>query len=105
MATEDKLWVPPLSPKDQKRLDRLQNNRKKTLLKWTGFSNKTLWDWLQLLAVIAIPVVVVFVSISFSMQQDASNQQQHKIDLQIANDQQRETTLKTYLDDMSDLLL
>jgi uncharacterized protein YjbI with pentapeptide repeats len=94
----------------------LQNNWGKAILKWTGFSGKTGWDWLQLLSALAIPVVVAFVSISFSMQQDASNQWQHQTDLKIAqdnrqkdihiaDDQQQEAALKTYLDDMSDLLL
>lgn len=27
---------------------------------WTGFSTKTLWDWLNLLGVLAIPVVAGF---------------------------------------------
>jgi uncharacterized protein YjbI with pentapeptide repeats len=116
MPTEDKLWLPPLSPKDQKKLDQLQKNGRRSLSKWTGFSGKTMWDWLQLLGVLAIPVVIALISISFSLQQDASNQQQHRIDLkiaqdnrqndiQLANDQQQEATLKSYLDDISDLLL
>ena len=84
--------------------------------KWMGFSGKTLWDWLQLLAVLALPVVLAFVLISFSIQQDTSNQQQHLINLKIAQDnrqnelkiadnQQQEATLKAYLDDMTTLLL
>ena len=117
MPIEDKLWLPPLSPKDQKRLARIQSDGFiKATYKRIGLSGKTLWDWLQLLAVLAIPVVVAFVSISFSTQQDANNQRQHQIDLkiaqdnrqndvQLANDQQQEATLKSYLDDMSDLLL
>lgn len=32
MPTEDKLWLPPLSPKDQKKLDRLRKDRKKPLI-------------------------------------------------------------------------
>src|SRR5437773_11083588 len=116
MPIEDKLWLPPLSPRDQKRLDRLRKNRKKPKqlliivvsivafvgvialicalyafnLLWigrlffllitlgillgiwlllliifvvvrshrTGFTGKTLWDWLQLLGILAIPLVV-----------------------------------------------
>ncbi len=27
---------------------------------WTGFARKTLWDWLQLLAALAVPVVLTF---------------------------------------------
>ena len=54
MLTEDKLWLPPLSPRDQKRL--LSFRRKKW--KWSGLSWKTLWDWLRLLGVLAIPLVL-----------------------------------------------
>src|SRR5260221_14266217 len=32
ITTENKLWLPPLSPKDQKKLARLRKNRKKTLI-------------------------------------------------------------------------
>ena len=89
--------------------------------KWTGFSeytspihpehtefqrSKTLWDWLQLLI---IPFVIAAGGLWFSAQQHQADLQiandQHQTDLQIANDQQQETILKTYLDDMSDLLL
>ena len=117
MATENKLWLPPLSPKAQEKLDHEQQNQRKAIIKETGFSGKTLWDWLQLLIV---PLMLAFGGFWFSLQQSdisaqASNRQHdsdQKIaaenrqnDMQIALDQQRETTLKTYLDDMSDLLL
>ena len=76
--------------------------------KWTGFSeytspthperfqrSKTLWDWMQLLL---IPVLIAAGGYWFQTQQ-------HNTDTQIAYGQQQETILKTYLDDMSDLLL
>ena len=101
-----------------KRRRRLVHTQPQTNSKWRwmGFSGKTLWDWLQLLAVLALPVVLAFVLISFSIQQDTSNQQQHLINLKIAQDnrqnelkiadnQQQEATLKAYLDDMTTLLL
>lgn len=101
-----------------KRRRRLVHTQPQTNSKWRwmGFSGKTLWDWLQLLAVLALPVVLAFVWISFSRQQDTSNQQQHLINLKIAQDnrqnelkiadnQQQEATLKAYLDDMTTLLL
>ncbi len=116
-ATEDKLGLPPLSPKDQEKLVHLYKNQRKAIIKETGFSGKMLWDWLQLLI---IPLMLAFGGFWFSLQQSdisaqASNRQHdsdQKIaaenrqnDVQIALDQQRETTLKTYLDNMSDLLL
>jgi uncharacterized protein YjbI with pentapeptide repeats len=113
-ATEDKLWLPPLSTKDQKKLDHL---RKKPFAQRMGFAGKTPWDFIQLLL---IPLVLAGVGFWFSAQQNQTSLQvserQHQADLQIAAtryandqqlaaDQQRETTLKTYLDDLSNLLL
>src|SRR6266446_4725971 len=67
---------------------------------------QTLWNWLQLLI---IPIVLAAGVIWFSMQQSQISfqvsQQQRQNELNIAADQQRETTLQTYLNLMSDLLL
>jgi Pentapeptide repeats (8 copies) len=116
MLPEDRLWLPPLSPRDQKRL--LSPRGKKW--KWSGFSKKTLWDWLQVLGVLAIPLVLALGTLWFSAQQRqmsdallknqrdttlAMSQQQRDTARAIAEDQQREATLNTYLDRMSDLLL
>ena len=64
----------------------------------TGFTGKTLWDWLQLLAALAIPVLVGFGAVWFTTRQgkvaDAEN-----------TDNQRETALQAYIDKMSELLL
>lgn len=143
MPTEDKLWLPSLSPKDQKKLDHLYNDRKKPLLvvgisaalvgvivliymcfslnwpmwilipltliwillliflirvgytsQWTGLKGKTLWDWLNLLGTLAIPIVVVLATIGFGLWQGQS-----------ALDQQRATILQTYIDNIQDLLI
>ncbi len=60
--------------------------------------SKSLWDWLQLLAVLAIPVVVGFGAVWFTSRQgkvsDAANR-----------DNQREAVLQAYLDKMSELLV
>jgi Pentapeptide repeats (8 copies) len=61
----------------------------------TGFLNKTVWDWLQLLI---IPVVLAIVALLFN--RATSRTEQH-----IALDKQREELLQTYLDRISDLLL
>jgi uncharacterized protein YjbI with pentapeptide repeats len=70
---------------------------------WTGFNGntkagKTLWDWLNLLGVLAFPVVVGFGAVWFTIRQgkvaDAEN-----------TDNQRETALQAYIDKMSELLL
>ena len=63
----------------------------------TGFAGKTLWDWLQLLAALAIPVLVGFGAVWFTTRQNH--------DREIAADLQREAALQAYLDKMSELLL
>ena len=84
--------------------------------KWairTGFSDKTGWDCLQvviqLLAALAIPVAIALGTTWFGYQQNQTSlqvsQKQHDTDIQIAQDQQRETALKTCMDDIKDLLL
>jgi uncharacterized protein YjbI with pentapeptide repeats len=77
---------------------------------WTGLTaqgnpkgasyqpEKTLWDWMQLLGVLAIPVVVAFGTIWFTAQQE-------KVSGAENTDNQRERALQDYIDKMSDLLL
>src|SRR5215471_21737181 len=56
---------------------------------WTGFNSpsKTLWDWLQLLGVLAVPVVVGFGAIWFTIRQGKVADAENK-------DNQRETALQ-----------
>src|SRR6266699_7131693 len=70
ITDEDKLWLPPLSPKDQKKVDRIRKkNRMKPGSNWRwGLSNKTWWDWLNLLGVLAIPFVVTVIGLYFTQQ-------------------------------------
>ncbi len=56
---------------------------------------KTWWDWQQLLL---IPLVLTLLTIGFSVVQNAHSEQ-------LAQDQQQQTTLENYVDQMSDLLL
>ncbi|GCE31212.1 hypothetical protein KDA_66960 [Dictyobacter alpinus] len=56
-------------------------------LNWTGFQGRTLWDWLNLLGVLAIPVVVGVGTAWLS------------------TEQAREAALHGYLDKMAELLL
>ena len=102
-----------ISNKSQQSVQSITSQRKR--FAWTGFSGKTLWDWLQLLAVLAVPLAVAFGTTYFTYQQarlsdvqhqrevDAANLQ-HTRDLQATNDQQ-ETELKAYFDDIQTLLL
>ncbi len=77
---------------------------------WTGFNErigpqaqqyqpaKTLWDWLQLLGILAIPLVIglgtAWFTTKYVQVSDAVNK-----------DNQRETALQSYIDKMSELLL
>ena len=70
---------------------------------WTGFngnnkSGKTLWDWLQLLGVLAIPIVVGFGTAFFTRQQAKTSEAN-------AENQQQEELLRTYFDKISELVL
>lgn len=65
---------------------------------WYWIYRKTLWDWLQLLASLAIPVVVGFGAVWFTTRQGKVADVENK-------DNQRETALQAYIDKMSELLL
>lgn len=65
---------------------------------WTGFRVKTEWDWLNLLGVLAIPVVVALGAAWYTAQQGKVSDRENK-------DNQREAALQTYIDKMSALLL
>ena len=83
MTTEDKLWLPPLSPKAQKKLNRLQ---KKPFFERVGFTGKTLWDliplFIQLLGALAIPVAIAIGTAYFSTQQNQTSTQIARINRQ-----------------------
>src|SRR5258708_5109007 len=72
---------------------------------WAGFSERTVWDWLQLLGVLAIPVAVAWYAAQQTQASEAASEQQHKTDLEIAVDNQSEAALQSYIDKMSELLL
>ena len=65
---------------------------------WTGFADKTLWEWLQLLGSLAIPLVLAFAGFWFTSQQEKSGQ---VVEEQRAQD----AALQAYLDQMGTLLL
>ena len=65
---------------------------------WTGFADKTLWEWLQLLGSLAIPLVLAIAGFWFTSQQERSGQ---VVEEQRAQD----AALQAYLDQMGTLLL
>ena len=66
---------------------------------------KSIWDWLDLIAKLAIPIVVLAATIGFGFLQIQLANQQHDSDQKNAMDQQHATTLQTYTDNIQDLLL
>src|SRR5947207_7705448 len=85
------------------------SNTKKVTTTIEDQPGKTLWDWLQVLGVLAIPIVVGFGTAFFTRQQaktsEANRNQQHDTEMQIAENQQQEELLRTYFDKISELLL
>jgi uncharacterized protein YjbI with pentapeptide repeats len=73
---------------------------------WTGFQGKTLWDWLKL-----VFVSVALTGLGLWFTQSNQDHERQLADLRtqedraIASDQNRDTTLREYLDSMSELLL
>ncbi len=69
-------------------------------------AKKTFWDLSQL---VIIPLILLLLGFYFTYQQNQTSlnvsNNQHTTDLQIAQDQQHEALLQSYLDHMSDLLL
>lgn len=109
MTIDNQLRLPPTSSIEQKPPKSRRKNGRKPFIQRAGFAEKVLWDWLMLLGVLTIPVAVAFATIMFSHQQtlnsQAASERQHQTDLQIAEDQQQQNILQTYLDRMGDLLL
>lgn len=98
MPTDKEFWLPSLPPHEQKWLNARRKRTWQTLANRMGFPGKTLWDWLQLLAILAIPLVVACATGWFS-------DQQYKNSTQLAQEQRRDQVLQTYLDRISDLLM
>jgi uncharacterized protein YjbI with pentapeptide repeats len=67
-------------------------------LGWTGFGEKKLWNWLELLGTLAIPVVVAVATAWLTSQQSATQ-------TQIEEQRAQNAALQAYLDQMSSLLL
>jgi len=78
-------------------------------LGWTGFGDKTLWDWLQLLSALAIPVVLATAGLWFTAQQDQLQQQTENkraaAERELADQRAQDEALQAYLDQMGGLLL
>jgi len=81
---------------------------------WTGFNasigpqiqqyqpGKTLWDWLQLLI---IPAGLALFAFWYNSKQQQATEQRAQVESDRALEFQRQTTLQTYIDRMSELIL
>jgi uncharacterized protein YjbI with pentapeptide repeats len=78
-------------------------------LGWTGFGDKTFWDWLQLLSALAIPVVLAAAGLWFTAQQDQRQQrtetQRAEAERELAEQRAQDEALQAYLNQMSQLIL
>jgi hypothetical protein len=76
---------------------------------WTGFGEKKLWDWLQLLSALAIPVVLGAAGFWFTAQQEAHQQAIEKkraeAERKLAQQRAQDEALQAFLDQMGQLLL
>lgn len=80
----------------------LQNGKLTLTKRITHFqSGKTLWDWLGLLGVIAIPVALFL----FQQQEQRRSDKQAENEKEIADINLREEALRDYIDKMADLLI
>ena len=74
--------------------------------KWTGFHQKTVWDWLQLLVV---PFMLAAFGLFFTIQQEERQRQvendRAKAERELAVQRARDEALQGYLDQMNNLLL
>src|SRR5215204_394528 len=79
------------------------------LWEWTDFGEKTLWDWLQLLSALAIPVVLAVAGFWFAAwqgeRQQAIEAQRANVERVIEDQRAQDTALQAYLDQMTELIL
>jgi hypothetical protein len=76
---------------------------------WVGVADKTLWDWLQLLSALAIPVVLALGGYLFTRSENRRAQaianQRAETERQIADQRRQDDMLQAYLDQIGQLLL
>jgi len=70
--------------------------------KWTGFSGKTLWEWLDLLL---LPLVIATIVPLINVALVKSDERRRKNEEEVALDRHREEILQSYFDRMTGLIL
>jgi len=76
----------------------------KTITK-TPQDPKTLWDWLNLAGVVAIPVVLAGLGAQLQAQQQKRSEEQSQVEREIADENRQEEVLQNYFDRVSALLV
>jgi hypothetical protein len=73
---------------------------------WTGFEEKTLWDWMGLLVVPAVLAIgAYFFSRTERMAEREAADKRAKTERDIARDQARDVALQSYFDRMTELMV
>ena len=82
-----------------------EDSKKASFFDRPRVGGKSAWDWLDLLAKLAVPLMLGLATILLSIQQTNLADLQHQSDQQQSLDQQQATILQTYMDNIQDLLL
>jgi serine phosphatase RsbU (regulator of sigma subunit) len=77
----------------------------KRLWGWTGFGEKKLWDWLQLLSALAIPVVLTVAGFWFAVQQQEREAKRAALERELEDQRTQDAALQIYFDQMTQLML
>ncbi len=105
ITTENKIWLPPSFINNKAPVAPTSKARG---IDW-GFGGRSVWDWLNLIGVLAVPFVVAGATLLITLEQaqlsNAAAEKQHETDIHIAQEQQQEATLENYLKNIKDLLL
>lgn len=83
-----------------------QKTRRSKLWERTGFGDKTVWDWMQLLIVPAVLAVgALLFNLSLSARQLETEERRAKAQIEAEDQRAQEERLQTYLEEMGNLLI
>jgi uncharacterized protein YjbI with pentapeptide repeats len=83
-----------------------QKSRRGKLWEWTGFGEKTAWDWMQLLIVPLVLAVGAFLfNYSLNARQQENEEMRAAAQLEAEEQRAQEEALRVYLQEMVDLML
>jgi uncharacterized protein YjbI with pentapeptide repeats len=83
-----------------------QKTRRGKLWEWTGFGDKTAWDWMELLIIpVVLAVGALFFNYAQNIQQRETEQTRAEAQLEAQERSAQEEALRSYLEDMESLIL